>query len=45
MKADYRGHRHGRSASQSGDTREAFRELLCEIVVALGLHDIAVKEA
>jgi len=35
----------GRSACQCGDTGESSRELLCEIVVALRLHGIAMKEA
>lgn len=45
MKADDRGHRRGRSACQCGDICASYRELLCEIVVALRLHGIAVKEA
>jgi len=45
MKPDDRGHRHSRSAYQCGNTCENSRELLCEIVVALRLHGIAMKEA
>ena len=45
MKADDRAHRHGRSACQCGDSCEGSRGLLCEIVVALRLHGIAMKEA
>ena len=45
MKADDRGHRHGRSAYQCGDTCEGSRELLYEIVVAVRLRCIARKEA